>query len=426
MTARCRNGHAWTPTAAGDTCPACGASASPPTTAVLTASPSIDPRTLSAALPADDTHPAGPPDGSPGPPADLPELPGYELLDYLGDGGMGRVYKARQVRLDRLVAVKIVRPDRLARPGAVERFEREARAVAKLDHPNIVRIHDANEAGDVHFLVMEYLAGTDLSRMVDLRGPLPVAEACEYARQAAVALGHAHERGLVHRDVKPANLMVCGGVVKVLDLGLARLRVLDADDEDGPPADPGAEVEDTLTRDGVAMGTPDYMAPEQALDTAGADIRADLYSLGCTLYAVLTGEVVFPGGDPLEKARRHAAEEPAPLNVVRPEAPPRLAAVVARMMAKDPAARYQTPAEVAAALEPFCRPRARIRRRWFLAAGAFAVAAVLAAVFAWPSKKPDDLPPPIPPTAPGGDQPGHPAPGGPPGAPLRPGAGQIG
>ncbi|MBX9583644.1 MAG: serine/threonine protein kinase [Gemmataceae bacterium] len=359
---RCRNGHAWE-SATETPCPACGAAASPPTTAVL-AAPPTDARTLSeAAPPAEDTRVPGPPGGV-APPADAPDLPGYELLAYLGDGGMGRVYKARQVRLDRLVALKIVRPDRLARPGAVERFEREARAVAKLDHPNIVRIHDANEAGDVHFLVMEYLAGTDLSRMVDLRGPLPVAEACDYARQAALALGHAHDRGLVHRDIKPANLMVCGGVVKVLDLGLARLRAPDSLADDDPPAAPGAEVLDTLTRDGAVMGTPDYMAPEQALNTAGADIRADLYSLGCTLYAVLTGEVVFPGGDVLDKTRRHAAEEPRPLHLVRPEVPPRLAAVVARMMAKRPADRYQTPAGVADALEPFCRPRSCWRRRW--------------------------------------------------------------
>jgi tetratricopeptide (TPR) repeat protein len=405
---RCRNGHTWE-SVAETPCPACGASASPPTTAVLTFVPPTDARTLSgAAPPADDTRVPGPPGEAAPPGADTPGLPGYELLAYLGDGGMGRVYQARQVRLDRLVALKIVRPDRLARPGAVERFEREARAVAKLDHPNIVRIHDANQAGEVHFLVMEYLAGTDLSRMVDRRGPLPVAEACEYARQAALGLQHAHERGLVHRDIKPANLMVCGGVVKVLDLGLARLRAPDSLADDGPPAAPGAEVLDTLTRDGAVMGTPDYMAPEQAANTAAADIRADLYSLGCTLYAVLTGEVVFPGGDALDKAKRHATEEPRPLNEVRPEVPPRLAAVVARMMAKDPADRYQTPAEVAEALAPFCRPAARIRRRWFVAAGVFALAAGVAAAFAWPGKKSGGPEPPTPPSPPTGVHVGHP------------------
>ena len=426
MTARCRNGHTWKPASAADTCPACGASASPPTTAALTFAPPTDARTLSAAAPpADDTRVPGPPGVPAAPPADVPDLPGYELLDYLGDGGMGRVYKARQVRLDRLVAVKIVRPDRLARPGAVERFEREARAVAKLDHPNIVRIHDANEAGDVHFLVMEYLAGTDLSRMVDLRGPLPVAEACGYARQAALALGHAHGRGLVHRDIKPANLMVCDGVVKVLDLGLARLRAPESLADDGPPAAAGAELVDTLTRDGAVMGTPDYMAPEQALNTAGADIRADLYALGCTLYAVLTGEVVFPGGDALEKAKRHAAEEPRPLNAVRPGVPPKLAAVVARMMAKAPADRFQTPAEVAAALEPFCRDRGRARRWWLVAAAVFAIAALVAAVYAWRGEKSDGPGPPAPPDV---GHPGHPGPtpGDRPGAPPRAGAGQMG
>jgi serine/threonine protein kinase len=181
---RCRNGHTWE-SADLTACPVCGVGAAPPTTAVLTAPRPANVATLSAAGgSAGDTRTPDTPGDAAAPPGDAPELPGYEMLAYLGDGGMGRVYKARQVRLDRLVAVKIVRPDRFARPGATERFEREARAVGRLDHPNIVRIHDANDVAGVHFLVMEFLPGTDLSRMVDERGPLPVAEACEYARQA--------------------------------------------------------------------------------------------------------------------------------------------------------------------------------------------------------------------------------------------------
>jgi serine/threonine-protein kinase len=178
--------------------------------------------------------------------------------------------------------------------------------------------------------------------------------------------------------------MVCDGVVKVLDLGLARLRAPDADSDDGttPPA-PAGVVTDTLTRDGTVMGTPDYMAPEQAANTAAADIRADLYSLGCTLFAVLTGRVVFPGGDALDKMRRHAEEDPPPLVELRPDVPPRLAAVVARLMAKDPADRYQTPAEAVAALEPFCRARGRYQWLWLAAAVVFAVAAALSAAYAW-------------------------------------------
>jgi serine/threonine protein kinase len=331
----------------------CGVGAAPPTTAVLTAPRPTNVATLSAAGgSAGDTRTPDTPGGPAEVPADAPELPGYELLTYLGDGGMGRVYKARQVRLDRVVAVKIVRPDRFARPGAAERFEREARAVGRLDHPNIVRVFDANDAAGVHFLVMEFLPGTDLSRMVDDRGPLPVTEACEYARQACLGLQHAHEKGLVHRDIKPANLMVCDGVVKILDLGLARLRAPDAGSDDGttPPAPAGA-VTDTLTRDGAVMGTPDYMAPEQAANTAAADIRA---------------EVELPS-----------------LVELRPDVPPRLAAVVTRLTAKDPADRYQTPAEAAAALEPFCRARGPGRWLWLAAAVVFGAAAALSAAYAW-------------------------------------------
>jgi len=211
-----------------------------------------------------------------------------------------------------------------------------------------VTVHDADEVGGTHFFAMEYVEGTDLSKLVRKEGPLPVREACEYIRQAALGLQHAHEQGLVHRDIKPANLMLTTkGVVKVLDLGLARLATV-AEGSDGT---------DPMTREGSVMGTPDFMAPEQATDPHSADIRADLYSLGCTLFQRLTGKVPYPGGTLTEKLLKHQMDPPPRVQVLRPDVPLDLAAVVLRLMAKKPAERYGTPAELAAALEPFCSHR---------------------------------------------------------------------
>jgi tRNA A-37 threonylcarbamoyl transferase component Bud32 len=266
----------------------------------------------------------------------------YVLLERLGEGGMGQVFKARHRNLGRVVALKLIRKERLDNPDAVRRFQREVRAAAALSHPNIVLAYDADQIGGTHLLVMEYVEGsTDLARLVRKHGPLPVCRACEYARQAALGLQHAHERGLVHRDVKPHNLLLTadGHVVKVLDMGLARL--------DHPPGD---DWSSTMTQEGVVMGTPDYLAPEQALASHTVDVRADLYSLGCTLYFLLTGKVPFPGGTLAEKLLKHQLQEPRPLAQLRPDVPPGVAAVVRKLMAKRPGDRYQTPAEVAAAL----------------------------------------------------------------------------
>jgi serine/threonine-protein kinase len=255
---------------------------------------------------------------------------------------MGAVYLAEHQVMERPVALKVIRPDLTARPELVERFRREARAVAQLAHPNIVAAYDAEQAGDCHFLVMEYVEGTDLARWLKGHSPLPTANACGYIRQAALGLQHAHERHLVHRDLKPRNLMrLPSGQVKILDFGLALL---------------ARSAGDAETEAGVIVGTPDYMAPEQANDAHAADIRADIYSLGCTLYELLSGRPPFPGGGLLDKLRRQAAEEPTPLAQLRPDLPAALVGVVAQMMAKDPARRYQTPAEVASALEPWCGP----------------------------------------------------------------------
>jgi serine/threonine-protein kinase len=281
--------------------------------------------------------------------ADKLVLRDYVLLDRLGEGGMGQVFKARHRVMKNVQAVKLIRKEQMAHPQAVERFYLEVQAVAKLHHPNIVLAHNAGQEGETHFFVMEYVAGTDLGRLLLRDGPLPVPVACEYARQAALGLQHAHERGLVHRDVKPSNLLLAeGGQVKVLDLGLARVRQVE--DSNGNPFT-------ALTAVGVLMGTPDYIAPEQAQDSRAVDIGADVYSLGCTLYHLLTGQPPYPGGSAMDKVLKHVSPAPVPdVRLLRPDVPGGLAAVVNRMTAKDRAARFQTPAEVAAALEPFCRP----------------------------------------------------------------------
>ena len=280
---------------------------------------------------------------------------GYELLAKIAEGGMGVVYKARQVKLDRLVAIKVIRPERLTHPDAVRRFLREAQTAARLSHPNIVLIHDCDQVDQTHYIVLEYVEGIDWQRLVKQAGPLPVGLACELVRQAACGLAHAHERGLVHRDIKPANLMVAPPpgaapwpprtlVVKLLDLGLARLH---------QPAE--LEAESILTQEGGVMGTPDYMAPEQVEDSRSVDGRADLYSLGCTLYYLLTAQAPFVGRTLMEKLDQHRWVAPPDVAQQRPDVPPALAAIVRQLLAKQPAERPQLAADLAAALEPFAR-----------------------------------------------------------------------
>jgi serine/threonine protein kinase/tetratricopeptide (TPR) repeat protein len=279
-------------------------------------------------------------------PPELTAHPRYQLLEPLGSGGMGAVYKARHRLMERTVALKVINPNLVCRPEAVERFEREVRAAARLSHPNIVTAFDAEQAGGAHFLVMEFVEGTSLGRLVENQRPLPVARACLYVRQAALGLEHAFEHGMVHRDIKPDNLLLTPkGRVKILDFGLARFL---------------SESEPTgkLTQVGMLMGTPDYMPPEQAGSAHTADIRADIYSLGCTLYHLLTGRPPFAGGTLVQKLAAHLQQTPRPLDKVRPNVPPGLARVVERMLAKNPAERFQRPAEVAQALLPFARQAA--------------------------------------------------------------------
>ncbi len=268
----------------------------------------------------------------------------YQIIELLGAGGMGTVYKAVHLKLDRVVALKLLPTRRIGNMDAEVRFEREMKAIGKLDHPAIVRATDAGDDGGQHFLAMEFVDGFDVAELVDRHGPFSVPDACEIIRQAAIGLQHVHEKGLVHRDIKPSNLMVtAGGQVKILDLGLALL------------ADPLEGVEE-LTTVGQMMGTVDYMAPEQCDDCHEVDIRADIYSLGATLFKMLTGRVPFATSgrrSPLSRIRA-LATEPAPrlvecLDGVDPE----FGAVVDRLLAREPNDRFATPGEVAEAMASF-------------------------------------------------------------------------
>ena len=270
----------------------------------------------------------------------------YQVVAKLGDGGMGSVYKAVHTKLKRVVAIKVLPTFRAHDATAVARFEREMLAVGNLHHRNIVAATDAGEAGGMHYLVMEYVDGVDLSTLVRRVGPLAVADACEIVRQAATGLKEAHQRGIVHRDVKPSNLILVeadprqsDAMVKVLDFGLARLALDHADNE--------------LTNAGQIMGTLKYMAPEQCSNSRDVDARADVYSLGATLYRLLSGESPFSSArfdSPLALVAALANEEPARLSSLRSELPERLVAVVGRMMAKQPSERYGSADEVIAEL----------------------------------------------------------------------------
>ncbi len=295
-------------------------------------------------------------------PPELADHPRYRVLALLGQGGMGAVYKAEHRRMERIVALKVIRPGFIDNAAAVQRFQQEVKAAARLHHPHIVAAYDADEAGGLHFLVMEYVEGQSLADYLRERGPPPVAEACDYARQAALGLQHAHEQGMVHRDVKPHNLMrTPDGQIKILDFGLARL---------GRVVEPTAVLPDgdsavsQLTHAGMVMGTADYIAPEQADDAHKADGRADVYSLGCTLYHLLTGSVPYPGGSVLDKLRHHAAGRPPAPAALRRDLPPALAAVVLKLMAPAPAARYQTAAEAARRWRPSRRLGGAAGWRW--------------------------------------------------------------
>jgi serine/threonine-protein kinase len=285
----------------------------------------------------------------------------YLLLDPLGSGGMGEVFRARDSRQGQVVALKVMRKQ-AGQSNAVLRFLREAQAASQLCHPNVVSVHDAGvtdvpgeeaEEGETqtHYLAMELVEGIDLGRLLRQTGPLPVDLACDFIRQAALGLQHAHEHDLVHRDVKPSNLLVSwprpapgegqpldGGTVKVLDLGLVQVGT-----------NPGAS---RLTQPGTVIGTVDYLSPEQARNGV-VDHRSDLYSLGCTFYHALAGRPPFCGGAPLDRMLRHQGEQPPPITAFRPDVPAELAALLDQLLAKSPEDRPRTAAEVADRLIPW-------------------------------------------------------------------------
>ncbi len=280
----------------------------------------------------------------------LPQIGQYELIGELGTGGMGTVYKARHTRLNKFVAVKLLRPGRLNDSQAVDRFEREMRAVGKLDHPNIVTALDAGDIDGTHYLVMELIQGVDLATLARRVGPFPVREACELVRQAAIGLQHVYEHGLVHRDIKPSNLILAvpqsGGVptVKILDLGLALLD------------DPLSKGSEELTSTGQIVGTVDYMSPEQVSDSHAVDICADIYSLGATLYKFLTGQIPVSGnqfGSTMKKLLAVSTYVPPPAGTLRSDCPPALSDLIDRMLSKSAADRPQIPFAVVEALTPF-------------------------------------------------------------------------
>lgn len=257
----------------------------------------------------------------------------YAILDEIGAGGMGQVYKARHQRMKRIVALKTLPKQAVNTPQAVARFQREVEAAAMLDHQNIVTAYDAGEADGIHFLVMKYVDGRDLMEIVRDQGPLPVHIAVDYVCQTAIGLSYAHGLGVVHRDIKPGNLLRDhDGTVRILDMGLARLEEISESAE-------FAETQAALTQAGTVMGTVDFMSPEQALDAKEADARADIYSLGCTLYFLLTGKAPYGGKSLMAKMLAHR-DDPIPTLLV--SVPAELTDAYERSMAKNVEDRYQT------------------------------------------------------------------------------------
>ncbi len=268
----------------------------------------------------------------------------YKLLRHLGKGGMSQVYLAEHTLMKRKVAIKVLPQNRVEDATYLERFRIEARAAARLDDPNIVRVYDIDQDVNTHFIVMEFVDGQDLHVLVRDHGPLPYEKAADYIAQAARGLSHAHSMNLVHRDIKPANcLLDKHETVKLLDMGLARL----IDDE--------ASL--TLDNNENVLGTADYLAPEQALNSHKADFRADIYSLGCTLYYLITGHPPFPDGTISERLLKHQVEQAPSIFKDRPDAPSVLVNICNRMMAKRPDDRYQTAGDVAERLAEWLADR---------------------------------------------------------------------
>lgn len=269
----------------------------------------------------------------------------YKLIELIGQGGMGAVYLCEHLTLKRPVAVKVMPEEKVKAPGALERFQREARAISQLDHKNIVRAYDMGCDEGVHFMVMEFVDGVNLERLVSKHYKdvgLSISRATHYAIETALAMQHAHEIGWIHRDIKPANVLVDRyGCVKLLDLGLSRMFEGDTDQL-------------TMKFDeGNVLGTADYISPEQALDVSAADIRSDIYGLGCTYYFMLAGKAPFHNGSVAQKLVWHQTKYPDHIHLVRPEVPEEINEIIFKMIAKKPDDRYREPMDVVNALMPF-------------------------------------------------------------------------
>lgn len=289
--------------------------------------------------------------------ADGFSLGGYVILDRLGRGAMAGVYKAAHTS-GQIVALKVLPPSKAKDANSLSRFQREGRLLCQLDHPNVVRAFQVGQAGSVHFIVMEHLDGETLDEVLARRKRLPLVEAVRVAFQALAGLQHLHERRMVHRDLKPANLMVTPppgahsqrtdttleSTVKILDIGIGR--ELFADDSTDT-------TDKMLTTEGTILGTPDYLAPEQARDARSADVRADVYSMGCVLFHLITGRTPFPEKNVLALTVKHATEKLPTLADLVPDVPPMLQTVLDKMTAKKPEERYPTPGDAAEALRPF-------------------------------------------------------------------------
>lgn len=280
----------------------------------------------------------------------------YTILERLGRGRMAGVYRAVH-QLGQMVAIKVLPPSKAKDAHLFGRFQRESRLATELKHPNIVATFQVGEANGVHYLVMEHLEGETVQDVLQRRGRLPLEEAVRVAYQALLGLQHMHEKGLVHRDLKPANLMIVpastpkntdtiqGSIIKILDIGLAR-----SDADDAAIADGG---DGPLTTEGILLGTPDYMSPEQARDARSVDIRSDIYSLGCVLFHMIAGQPPFPDSNIISQMIRHSSEAPRPLKEFNPAVPDGLQQIVNWMMAKSPTERYRTPERAALALQVF-------------------------------------------------------------------------
>jgi serine/threonine protein kinase len=262
----------------------------------------------------------------------------FELIEYVGGGGMGRVFRAVDTRLARNIALKILSPNQASDPETLQRFQNEAQSAARLDHENIARVHYVGEDRGIHFIAFEFVEGVNIRGLVEQKGVLPLDEAVNYVLQTAEALAHADSRHVVHRDIKPSNVLITPeGRVKLIDMGLARLRQLDHRATD-------------LTASGVTLGTFDYISPEQARDPRNADIRSDIYSLGCTFFFMLTGRPPFSEGTVLQKLLQHQSEQPPDVRQFRPDLPEEIQPVLQKMLAKDPQDRYCNPAALVADL----------------------------------------------------------------------------